>query len=161
MSGLSAAGRLYTPFGLAQERRDVEIVVGDLERRALPVVHADVAVAAARAGLLAGRARPRAAVVEARGDHGDADVVAERRVDDRAEDDVRLRVGGRVDQLGGLVDLEQAEVVAAGDVEQDAGGALDGLLQQRAGDRGLGGLGRARLAATRCRCPSAPSRRPA
>ena len=36
---------------------------------------------------------------------------------------------------------------AAGDVEQDAGGALDGLLEQRAGDRLLGGLGGAVLAA--------------
>jgi hypothetical protein len=35
------------------------------------------------------------------------------------------------------------------DVEQDPGGALDGLLEQRRGDRRLGGLGRARLAAGR------------
>src|SRR5215208_5032802 len=40
--------------GSAQEGRDVEILVGDLERRALALVHADVAVAAARPGLLAG-----------------------------------------------------------------------------------------------------------
>ena len=68
-------------------------------------------------------------------------------VDHRAEDDVRVRVRGALDDLGRLVDLEQAEVVAAGDVEQDAGGALDRLLQQRRGDRGLGGLGGAVLAA--------------
>ena len=55
-------------------------------------------------------------------------------------------VGGGVDQLGRLVDLEQPEVAPAGDVEQDAGGALDGFLQQRRGDRLLGGLRRARLA---------------
>ena len=56
-------------------------------------------------------------------------------VDDGAEDDVRLRVGGLLDHLGRLVDLEQAEVAAAGDVEQDAAGALDVDLEQRAHDR--------------------------
>src|SRR5688500_6588441 len=61
---------------LAQEGRDVEIVVGDLERAALALVHPDVAIATARAGLLTGAARPCPAVVEARGDHGHADVVA-------------------------------------------------------------------------------------
>ena len=64
------------------------------------------------------------AVVKAGGDHGDPDLVAERVVDDGAEDDVRVRVGGALDDLGRLVDLEQAEVVAAGDVEQDPGRAL-------------------------------------
>ena len=38
----------------------------------------------------------------------------------------------RVDDLGRLVDLEEPEVGAAGDVEQDAPGALDGGLEQRA-----------------------------
>ena len=66
-----------------------------------------------------------------------------------------------MDQLRGLVDLEQAEVAPAGDVEQDAGGALDGLLQQR---RARSPPWRPRRRATRrrrCRCPSAPSRRSA
>ena len=58
-----------------------------------------------------------------------------------------LLVGGALDDLGRLVDLEQAEVAAAGDVEQDARGALHRLLEQRAGDRVLGRLGRAVLAA--------------
>ncbi len=48
--------------------------------------------------------------------------------------------------LGRLVDLEQAEVAPAGDVEQDAGRAVDGLLEQRRGDRGLRGVGAAALA---------------
>ena len=80
-------------------------------------------------------------------------------VDDRAEDDVRVRVGGALDDLGRLVDLEQAEVAAAGDVEQDAGGALDGLLEQR---RARSPPWRPRRRGSRrspCRCPSAPSRR--
>ena len=53
-------------------------------------------------------------------------------VDHGAEDDVGLRVGGLLDHLGRLVDLEQAQVAAAGDVEQDAARALDVDLQQRA-----------------------------
>jgi hypothetical protein len=61
MPGLDPAG----PFGAsAQEGRDVDVVVGDLERRALPVVHRDVAVAPGRSRLLARGARPRAPVVE-------------------------------------------------------------------------------------------------
>ena len=96
---------------------------------------------------------PRPAVVEAGGDDGHADLVAHGVVDDRAEDDVRVGVGGALDDLGRLVDLEEAEVAAAGDVQQDAGGALDVLLQQRAGDRGLRRLGGAVLAAGRRRRP--------
>ena len=60
--------------------------------------------------------RPRPAcfaavpAVEAGGDDGDAHLVAHLVVDDRAEDDVGVGVGDAVDDLGGLVDLEQAEV---------------------------------------------------
>ena len=45
------------------------------------------------------------------------------------------------------VDLLQAEVLAADDVEQHAAGALDADVEQRAGDRGAGGIGGAVLAA--------------
>ena len=45
---------------LFQERRDVDLVVGDLERRALAVVERDVAVAAGAARLLAARRAARA-----------------------------------------------------------------------------------------------------
>ncbi len=68
---------------------------------------------------------------------------------------LRVRVGGGVDQLGGLVDLEQAEVAAAGDVEQDAGGALDGLLQQRARRWRSWPPRWPATPRRRCRCPSA------
>ena len=54
----------------------------------------------------------------------------------------RLRHQGR-----GLVDLEQTEVGAAGDREQHAVRAVDGGLEQRAGDRHLGRGHRAVLAA--------------
>src|SRR3954454_22521075 len=95
---------------VAQEGRDVDVVVGDLQRRALALADARAAVAPAGAvaGLLAGGARAGATVVEARGDDGDAHLVAELVVDDRAEDDVGGRVGRALDDLGGLVDLEEA-----------------------------------------------------
>src|SRR3954451_24783031 len=131
---------------VAQERRDVDLVVGDLERRPLDA-RAAVAAAGRVARLLARGAGAGGAVVEAGGDHRHADLVAHVLVDDRAEDDVRGRVRGALDDLGRLVDLEQADVAAAGDVEQDAGRALDGLLEQRTRDRLLGRLGRAVLAA--------------
>src|SRR5215211_3776844 len=149
-----------------EERRDVDLVVRDLQRRPLPVVHhGRPAGLRARAVALAGLRRERRDVragarraVEAGGDHRDADlVVLLVLVDYRAEDDVRVVRGGRLDDLGGLVDLEQAQIAAAGDVEQDAGGALDRLLEQRARDRGLGGLGRAVLARGRA---DAHQRRP-
>ena len=114
-----------------------------------------------RGAAVAGRARPLlaggadAAVIEAGGDHRHADVVAHSLVDHRAEDDVRVGVGRGVDQLGRLVDLEQPEVTAAGDVEQDAGGALDGLLEQRRGDRLPWRPPRRATRRWRCRSPSA------
>src|SRR5438067_1317573 len=45
--------------------------------------------------------------VEAGGDDGDAHLVAQRVVDDRAEDDVGVGVGDPVDDLGRFVHLEQ------------------------------------------------------
>src|SRR5438132_1032974 len=74
--------------------------------------------------------------VEAGGDDGDAHLVAQRVVDDRAEDDVGVGMGDPVDDLGRLVHLEQPQVAAAGDVEQDAARPFDRRLEQRAGDGG-------------------------
>ena len=81
--------------------------------------------------------------IEAGGDDGDLHLVFQALVDHHAGDDV----GFLVDRLGNdprrLGDLVQGEVVAARDVEQHALGALDGgLLEQRRGDRPLGGLDR-------------------
>lgn len=87
--------------------------------------------------------------VEARRDDGDPDLVAQGVVDDGAEDDVGLGVGRLADQLGRFVDLEEAEVGAAGDGEQDAPRSVDGCLEQRRGDRHLGGGHRAVVAACR------------
>ena len=55
-------------------------------------------------------------------------------VDDRAEDDVRLLVGGVLDQGERLVDLVQRHVAAAGDVDQDAGRAVDAGRPRAAGE---------------------------
>src|SRR5437773_2439486 len=62
----------------------------------------------------------RARLVEARRDDADLHVVLHALVDDRAEDDVRLGVCGRVDDLRGLVHLEEREVRPAGDREEHA-----------------------------------------
>ncbi len=78
--------------------------------------------------------------VEPGGHHRDPHLVTEGVVDDRAEDDVGVGVGGLGDELAGLVDLVEREVGRAGDAEQDAAGALDAGLQQRAGDGGPGGV---------------------
>ena len=105
----------------------------------------------------AGGPSAAAALAEAGGDHRDAHLLAHRRVDHCAEDDVRVRVRGSSDDLGRLVDLEQADVGAGGDVQQDPGRALDRRLEQRRGDGDPRGLGRAVLAGGACRSPSAPS----
>src|SRR4029453_7718662 len=54
--------------------------------------------------------------------------------------DVRVDMRRVGDQLGRIVDLEQAQVGAAGDGEQHAVGAIHALLERRAGDGRLGRL---------------------
>jgi GAF domain-containing protein len=58
-------------------------------------------------------------IAVARRDHGHPHLVDHLLVDHRAEDDVRVRVGRFGHRLGRLVDLEQREVAAAGDRQQD------------------------------------------
>src|SRR4029453_695158 len=70
----------------------------------------------------------RLASLKAGGDHGYPNLVPERVIDDGTEDDVRVLVCRPLDQVGGSRDLEQAEVRAAGDREEDAVGALDAGL---------------------------------
>lgn len=60
----------------------------------------------------------RLAAIEARRDHGDANLVAEGVVDHRAEDDVRLGMHGLLHQARGIVDLEDAQVGTALDRQQ-------------------------------------------
>jgi len=47
-------------------------------------------------------------------------------------------VGGFLDDCSSLIDIEQRQVRAAGHIEQDAAGAVNGDVQQLAGDRHLG-----------------------
>src|SRR6478736_7994881 len=94
----------------------------------------------------AGRQHRRARV-EPGGDDGDPDFVAERVVDDGAEDDVRVLVRRLLHQRRGLVDVEQAEVGPARDGQQHAVRTVHGRLQQRRVDRLLSRLHRAPLAA--------------
>src|SRR5690349_22198831 len=61
-------------------------------------------------GSLGGQYPADASLVEARRDHRDPHLVAERVVDDGTEDDVGVRRRRVGDKLGGFVDLEQAEV---------------------------------------------------
>src|SRR5215204_4249935 len=68
--------------------------------------------------------------LEAGSDDRHADLVAHRRVDHGAEDDVGALVGGADDDVGRLVDLEQVQVLGAGEVQEHAGRALDGLLHE-------------------------------
>ena len=80
------------------------------------------------------------ALVEAGGDDGHVELVLHALVDDGAEDDIGFGVGVGPDHLSGLVDLEQAEVVAALDIEENALRAFDRHIQQGALNRLLGGL---------------------
>src|ERR1700737_2996679 len=77
---------------------------------------------------------------ETGGDYGDLDFALHGVVANDAEDDVGARVGRRADDLGRLLDLLQGDVLAGGDVEEDALGAVDRRLEQRAGNRLLGGV---------------------
>ena len=82
---------------------------------------------------------PQLRLVEAGGDDGDTHLVAHVFVNDRAKDDVGIGVGRLADDLGRLVDLVEAQRRAAGDVEQDALGAVNGDVEQPRTDGLLGG----------------------
>src|SRR6185312_444198 len=99
-AGVRTAGAL----AVAEERRYVEHLRGDVEAL-VPLAlaldrrlrHGDPRALRPALALLA--------LAEPGGDHGDADLVAHRRVDHGAEDDHRVRVRGGGDDLGRLVDL--------------------------------------------------------
>ena len=115
--------------------RDVEVVVAEVER----------VLAGERVFVVEAERRPRATArrvalltfeaIEAGRDHREPHLVAERVVDDRTEDDVGVGVRSLADDLRGFVQLEQAEVGRAADVEQDPARAFDARLEQRARDR--------------------------
>ena len=86
--------------------------------------------------------------VEAGRDDGDPDLALHGRVVAGAEDDLGVVAHRVVDDLVDLGGLAEREVVAAGDVDEHAGGAGDrDVVEQRAGDRLLRRFQRAVLAA--------------
>ncbi len=97
----------------------------------------------ARAESRAAGARGGGVLGEARRDDRDAHLaLLERFVGDRAEDDLRVRIDGLGDDGGRILDLEHAQVVSAGDREEDALGSGDRDLEERRIDGGArGGFG--------------------
>src|SRR5699024_10954318 len=79
-------------------------------------------------------------LLKAGGDDGDPDLVLQGVVKGGAEDGDGVGMYLGLDQGGRLLHLLQPDVHGAGDVDQDAPGALDGGLQQGAGDGQPGGL---------------------
>ena len=77
---------------------------------------------------------------KAGGDDGHAHLVLQLVVERRAEDDVRFGIGCFHDDVGGRLDIVETEIVRACDIDENAGGAVDGRLEQRAGDGSLRGL---------------------
>src|SRR6478672_11931335 len=140
-AGARAAGAL----AVAEERRHVEHLRGDVEALVPLTLARDRRLRHGDPRALR-PALPLLALAEPGGDHGDANLVAHRRVDHCAEDHHRVRVRGGGHDLGRFVDLEQADVGARGDVQEDSGRTLDRRLEQRRGDGDPGSLGRAVLA---------------
>src|SRR5437879_11863201 len=132
--GPRAAPRPPGPSDSPQEFGYVEVVVAEIER--FLARERVLGAEAERVAAVARSARLALVAVEARGDDGEPDLVTERVVDHRAEDDVRVGMRGLTDDLGRLVELEQPEIRRTADVEQDSPRALDARLEQRARDRG-------------------------
>ena len=65
-----------------------------------------------------------------------------RAIDHRAEDQVDLRVRGFLDDRGRFIDLKEAQIRAAGDIEENALRPVDGYIQQGRRDRTLGRFNR-------------------
>src|SRR6266487_1311973 len=69
-----------------------------------------------------------------RSNQGNTNSVAQSRVDDRAEGDVRRVVDCFTDAFRDLVDFEERHVFAAADVEEHAAGSTDGDVEEAARD---------------------------
>src|SRR5918994_1400533 len=116
----------------------------DLERRALAAQEARrlERILGARGTLCLlgeGRDGSACAAAEARGDDRHPDLARKTFVDGGAEDDVRVVGRGSAHGLGGVVHLEERQVLAARDREQDAAGADDLRVDER---RAQGTVGR-------------------
>src|SRR5579884_4213022 len=85
--------------------------------------------------------------VKAGGDDGNLDLAIIGRVLHRAEDDVGLWMRRLADNISCLVDLVERQVGAAGNIEEYTARPADIDVEQRAGNRQLGGINGTRLAA--------------
>src|SRR3989442_15647733 len=97
---------------------------------------------------------------KAGGDDGDLDLALHGVVADHAENDVGARVGRGAHDLGRLLHLLQGDVLAGGDVEQDALGAGDRRFEQRAGGSLLRGVLRAGVGGAMAGAHPGPARVP-
>src|SRR2546425_1199910 len=80
-------------------------------------------------------------ILEARGDDGDFYRVLHIVVLHGAENDVGILMRGLLNDARSFVDLMQREAGAAGNVDEDALRALDGVVfEKRAGDGAVGGI---------------------
>src|SRR6188472_464787 len=91
----------------------------------------------------------RLAALEAGGNDGYPYLVPECVIDDGTEDDVRVLMGGALDQVGGSRLLEQPKIGATRDGEQHAVSAVDAGLQQWRRHRRFGSRTRPVLATRR------------
>src|SRR5205823_1479666 len=74
-------------------------------------------------------------------DYGDFEGVLHSVVLHGAKNDVGVFVGGFLDDGAGFVDFVESEAGAAADVDEDALGALNGIvLEERRGDGAIGGV---------------------
>src|ERR1035441_3415839 len=80
---------------------------------------------------------------EAGGDDGDLDRVYHHLVEHGAEDDVGILVRGSLDDGASLLHFVELQRTGAGDVDENAAGAVDGSgFEQRRGNGALGGFDR-------------------
>src|SRR5713101_2515831 len=81
-------------------------------------------------------------LAEAGGNDRDLDLLFHLFIQNRAEDDVGILVGGALNDRGGLVDLGETQRAGAGDVDENTAGAIDGPgLEEGGGNGSLSRLG--------------------
>ena len=74
----------------------------------------------------AGNTRP----VKTRGDYRHTDIITHIRINDCTEDQVDIRVCSFLNDRSSGIDLEQGQFWAAGHIEEDSAGAVNGDIQQ-------------------------------
>ena len=144
---LHRAGRLNrSRGGLAHRSGDVRAMLGTARRHlanACRLSGGGGGTLLSNGGCNAGGGRTRhlsiGHVVEASGDNGDTNLIAESIVDDITKDDVRLGVRGLTHKLRGCEDFLEAEVRATLEEHEDAMRTVDRSFEQRRGDRTFDG----------------------